>query len=290
MRNARERVLYQSILPCAGMWLHAKNLNGAHRNCVAFQKSEAIMFKKLNLALVASAALSLVGCGGGGGSSAGATSPAVVSSTATFQLRSVANAFRASGFGTTNFTANGTTATANTDGNCTGSLSYTSGGASTATTFEGQPALSGTSVSTMSFTNCTPASITSTSFSYYDTSYVALGSVNQDGSNYCVVTSPTALPLTFRVGDTGVLPQELCFTSSSKATADGRLDRSYVVEADTADSAIVNIISKNYNSSNQLLFTGQERIRFYANSATPQRVSIDIQYVTTSTIHLVFRR
>lgn len=245
---------------------------------------------KYKLAAALTAIMGLVACGGGGSSSASSTTSSVVTSTATFQLRSVVNTYRASGRGTRTYTANGTTATANTDGNCTGSLSNTTGGATTSTTFEGQPALSATSVSTLSFTNCTPASTTSTGINYYDTAYVEVGSVNQDGSNYCVVTTPTALPLTFRVGDVGTLPQELCYTSSTKVTSDGRLDKSYVIEADTADTALVNLISKRYNSSNQLLYTGQERIRFYASSTTPQGVSLDVQYATTSTLHLVFRR
>ena len=62
-----------------------------------------------------------------------------------------------------------------------------------------------------------------------------------------------------------------------------------VVEPDTASTAIVNAISKRYNQSGQLLYTSQSRRRIDA-SGTTTPLSSDIQYATTSTLRLVFRR
>ena len=64
---------------------------------------------------------------------------------------------------------------------------------------------------------------------------------------------------------------------------------SYVVEADTANTAIVNLISKAYNTANQPLFTQQGRYRIAADG-TLSVMTIDIQYSTTSTTHLIYTK
>lgn len=70
----------------------------------------------------------------------------------------------------------------------------------------------------------------------------------------------------------------------------GQQTHQYVVESGTGSSnAVINIITKSYNTSNQLLYIQQTRYRI---SSTGQLTvtSIDIQYSTTSTAHLVWTK
>jgi hypothetical protein len=226
----------------------------------------------------------LTGCGGGGGTPA-ATGPVV--STLTFPLRAASNAITANGESVT-LTAIGTSATQITDGLCSGTLTGTSGPANSATTFEGLPALSSVVVSTLSFSNCTPASTSTTYTDYYDSNYLPLGT-NVSGGSYTVWLTPPTIPASATVGATAIIGTETYYTNSTKSILDGRRDVSMVVEADTANTAVVNAISKRYNQSNQLLYTSQTRRRIDTLGATTY-VSSDIQYATTSTLHLVFRR
>lgn len=229
----------------------------------------------------------LSACGGGGGG--GATTPSgPVTSTLSFPLKATVNALTANGE-TVTLTAIGTSATQATDGLCSGTLTSTAGAANTATTFEGTAALSAVSVSTIALTNCTPASNASTSTEYYDSNYMPRGS-NVTGGSYSVWLTPPSIPTTVTVGATGIVGSETYYTNNTKATLDGRTDYSYVVEADTANTAIVNLVSKRYDQSGQLLHTSQSRRRIDATGTTFPYVSSDIQYATTSTLHLVFRR
>jgi hypothetical protein len=101
-------------------------------------------------------------------------------------------------------------------------------------------------------------------------------------------TAPN-IPSTARVNDVIVVGTKNYFTNTSGSVNDGRSDMTVVVEADTSTTAIVNQIVKSYNAAGQLTSTTQGRSRIDANG-TLTRVSIDIQYATTSTVHLVFRR
>jgi hypothetical protein len=58
-----------------------------------------------------------------------------------------------------------------------------------------------------------------------------------------------------------------------------------VIEADTATTAIANLISKKYNASNVLTSTEQDRYRIAADGSLTL-ISIDIQYANGSTTHL----
>jgi hypothetical protein len=225
----------------------------------------------LGLALAASV---LTGCGGGGGGGTpAATGP--VSSTLAFPLQS---AYRV-------LTANGMSKSFTISGSCSGSGTKTTSPANTATTFEGAFAFSAASTFTLSFTNCTPASIASTSTSYADTNYDPRG-FNSVGVNYGVFLTPLVIPTTVIVGGTAVLGTETLYTDSTKVTSNGRNDVSYVVEADTSTTAIINVISKSYNASGTLTSTEQDRYRINATGTLTPTV-FDIQYTNGSTIHLV---
>jgi hypothetical protein len=137
-------------------------------------------------------------------------------------------------------------------------------------------ALSGTTVVTTSFSNCTPSSSADTTTSYTNSSYIPLG-YSILGGKYGVYASTPVLPTTIRVSDTGIIGSVTRYTNSTKSTGAGRQDVSYVVEADTATTAIINVIAKFYSSSNTLEATEQDRYRIDANN-TMTPVSMDIVY------------
>ena len=61
---------------------------------------------------------------------------------------------------------------------------------------------------------------------------------------------------------------------------------SYVIEPDTANTAIVNMIDKSYDPSGTLTSTEQDRSRMMADG-TLIPISADLQYANGSTTHLV---
>jgi hypothetical protein len=227
-------------------------------------------------------ALALTACGGGGGGSPPPAGP--VTSTLSFPLLAGVTALDASGFNAT-LTANGTGAVP-ANGDCSGTVNLAAGPANVATMFEGAPALSATEVITFSFTNCLPANISETTTDYYSSTYMSLGySVLGDG--YGVWTAPPAIPASVMVGDTGIAGTIAAYTDSTKAVDDGRTDTSWIVEPDTATTAIVNVISKSYDSASNLESTEQDKYRI-TSTGVLTLISIDFQRVNPP-LHLVFR-
>ena len=236
------------------------------------------MSKFMNFALTGIvSAIFLAGCGGGS-----STTPAAVVTAAatTFALQSGYKTRVASG-STDNFTISGT---------CSGSATMSDSTPSSAT-FEGSPALSVTVTATISFTNCTPSSNASTSTGYYDSNYNPLGysTIGVDYGKFLTIPSP--LPVSVKVGDTAVFGTETIYADSTKQITTGQRTLSYVIETDGASTstAIANLITKQFNTSSQLLFTQQSRYRMAADG-TLTIVSIDVQYATTSTNHLVYTK
>ena len=230
---------------------------------------------KLFAAVVFSLLLAACGGGGGGGSSSGGGSTGPVASTNAFPLAS----------GYQSLIAAGQSVRFNSSGTCNGTFSNISAPANIATTFAGQPALSGSRVVSISFTNCTPSSTTTTETSYYDTNYLPKGFSIQ-GGNYAVYASTPNIPSTVHVGDVVVVGSINLYTSSAKTTSAGRVDESFVIEPDTATTAIVNVIDKTYDTSNVLTSTEQDRYRMQANGALTA-ISYDILY--SSGTHLILQ-
>ena len=126
------------------------------------------MINKFKL-LTATALFSLLSaCGGGGGGGGSATT--TVASTNAFDVSSGYRRLISTGFQKT-FTVGG---------GCSGSLTITAAPATTSATFEGTTGLSSVVVSTMTLTNCTPASSSTTETRYYDTNYVPRGISHAD--------------------------------------------------------------------------------------------------------------
>lgn len=90
------------------------------------------------------------------------------------------------------------------------------------------------------------------------------------------------------VGHAGIVGTITVYTDSSKNVVNGREDLSFVVEPDTASTAIVNLITRSYDSSSQLLYTEQDRYRITTTGALTL-VSIDAQFAPPDPVHLVFR-
>jgi hypothetical protein len=232
--------------------------------------------------------LTLVACGGGGGGGTPAALTGPVSSTLSFPMRSGLNALAANG-SSMSFTANGSATAPATDGQCSGTMTQTVAPATAGATFEGAPALSAVSIGSGSLSNCTPAVIASTTTGYYDSNYLPLGSSTQGGL-YGVYEVPPVIPNSATVGTLGNIGTLTLYAGSTNRVVQGRTDVSFVIEPDTATTAIINLISRRYDASSpaQLLSIEQDKYRMSSTGAlTP--ILVDIQYATTSTIHVVFR-
>ena len=231
-------------------------------------------YRNLTVAALVTSAF-LQACGGGGGGSYAGTSVTPVTS---FPLLAGYKARIAAG-ASDSYAISGT---------CAGNAAVTSA-AATPATFEGITGYSVAQTATINFTNCTPASAAVTSTVYYDSSYSPLGS-STIGVDYAKFeTAPPALPTSVKVGDTAVVATLTVYANSTKATVTGQRVLSYVVEADTSITAIANLITKAYNASGQLLYTQQSRFRIAADGSLTS-MSIDVQYSTTSTNHLVYTK
>ena len=216
--------------------------------------------------------LTIAACGGGGDSS-GPKAP--IASTNSFDISAGYKRISQSGF----------TKNLNVSGTCTGSFSLTNAPATTPTTFESAAAFSGNSVSSLTLSNCTPASNVATSTRYFDSTYAPLG-YSSFGGNYGVWANPAVLPTSAKVGDVAIVGIINLFSNSSKSFITGRQEISYVIEADTATTAIANLISKHYNASNTLTGTEQDRYRVAADGSLTL-ISMDIQNANGSTTHLL---
>ena len=216
-------------------------------------------------------------CGGGGGGSASPSGP--VASTLPFPLQSAYNTFVANGL-SKSFTISGT---------CSGTGNQAQAPATTASTFEGVAGFSATSSITMSLINCTPSSLAQSLTGYWDSNYVPLGyntGASDVAPNYAVYQTPPSIPTSVTVGGTGIIGTQTLYTSSTKATDFGTMILSYIMEADTSTTAIVNLISKTYNTSDTLLWTNQERWRI-SSTGVLTLLSQDIQYSNGSAMHLI---
>jgi hypothetical protein len=116
-----------------------------------------------------------------------------------------------------------------------------------------------------------------------------MGSIGP-GTEYAVFESaPTAIPTTARVGDTAQVSALAVYSDSTKTTRTGRRVMSYAIEPDTATTALLNLITKSYNAAGELITTHQTRYRIAANGSLTL-VSIDLQYSTISTMHLLMTK
>jgi hypothetical protein len=224
--------------------------------------------------LVMSAVALLTACGGGGSSSSSSSgnigsndsSSAPVASSLTFDVGSALRALTISGQ-RSNFSIKASNG-------CLGSGSITSGPTTTNATFEGKPALSSNSIFIVNYTNCVPATSSNTTTSYVDTNYLPLGTV---GDKYIVYTGKFNLPSAIKVGDVGIFADAQRYTDNTKTTPDGTAQISYLVEADTASTALITVATKVLGNSKLLEST--QLTKYTINSSNVlSLVTLTIQY------------
>lgn len=215
--------------------------------------------------------LFLLGCSGGGGGSGG-TGP--VTSTLSFPLQSGMKASVQQG-GSTNFSVSGT---------CSGTANMNISTPLPAT-FKNIAALSVVIASSMNLPNCTPSYLYGTHTDYFDSNYNPLGTIKGSG-NYGVYQTPPAIPVSVKVGDAGTIGTIEYYTDNTEFFLVSQDEISYVIEPDTAYTAIVNMIDKSYDLNGTLTSTEQDRYRIKADGTlTP--ISADLQAANGSTTPLV---
>jgi len=226
------------------------------------------------------AAVLMSACGGGGGSSGGGA----VTSASTFNVRSGYQAHISAG-GTDNYNVSGT---------CSGTAQIVNG-AVAPTTFEGAAALGATQTATVNFApnSCQPSVSTASGTNYYDSNYALIGSV-VNGVEYATVmsgTTPVPLPSGAKVGDSGALTSLTTYQDASKTPPPtGSRTVTYAVGADTATTAILDIIVNTYNASNVLQVTQTSRYRVAADGSLTV-LSIDVLYSNAAGgAHLVYTK
>jgi hypothetical protein len=206
-----------------------------------------VMLKMIKILAAVSTLAVVTACGGGGGGAA------PVASTSAFPLHDI----HVSSYITTssaNFTVSGTV----NSYSVTGSGTRTEGAVS-AGTFESVPALQRTSTITGSINvNSQTVSLASSEVAYVDSNYNLLG---VDGSQYIVVTSSNALPNAAHVNDTGTWYVANRYPSSAKASLSGTRTVTYVLEADTATTALLTLIGTDKDIGGTTVATSTEQYR-----------------------------
>ena len=179
----------------------------------------------------------LAACGGGGNGGSGTSTSADV-----FQLRT---AF-------INYILDNSSQPFSLSGYDNG-VSYSGSGTATqgslySVTFEGHPALQKTSTATGTLTangQSRPLAVSATA--YVDGNYNVLGFY---GNEYEVVSTSNPIPATAKVNDTGVWYTTTRYTSPGKTTRNGTATATFVLEPDTANTALLKIITVERDNSN----------------------------------------
>ena len=149
--------------------------------------------------------------------------------------------------------------TFNATGDCKGTFSISDSPAFK-TTWNGQAAYAVGTTEIVNISNCSLGfSGTQTNITYYDMNFVELAKSHSDGSysEYVKSSQPTSL----KVGDTGTLGTWTHWNNTSKSVKYEIDVHSYVVESDTTNSVIFNLIDRTYDNNNQLEITSQLRFR-----------------------------
>lgn len=229
-----------------------------------------MQIQRITLGGLALCAAFLTACGGNS-DEAGSSGP--IKSTLTFPLQA----------GYKKWVDAGSSVNYRVSGTCSGT-STISESKPTATTFENAPALATTYTATTSVSNCTPSQSSSTQTAYYSATYAPVGN-ETTGQSYAAPTADIAIPSSVRVGESAVLGRLNVYSSSAKTTLLGSIDLSYVIEADTASTAIVNLVSKRYNTSNQWLLTSQLRYRMAADGSL---TALSVSTLNVNGVQLLF--
>ncbi len=205
------------------------------------------MLKMIKILVAVSAMALMTACGGGGG----AATP--VASTDTFPLTTIlANSLQSS---SNTFAIRGTSSEATIAGSGT-----VTRGSLNAGTFEGVAAQQRTTTITGSFTvNGTSYALNASTVDWFDSKNVPVG--ESGGTDYVVVTGTPTVPATVRVNDTGTLYTANRYSNSTKSVLRGTETVTYVVEADTASTALLTLIVTEKDNSNTTKSTISSQVR-----------------------------
>jgi len=212
----------------------------------------------------------LVACGGGGGSGGSA------SSTETFQLRTAYVSYTNS-TGSWPFTVTGSTSGVNVTGSGT-----TTAGSISGTTFEGQAAQAKTTTITGTINaNGRSVPLATTGTSYVSSNYDLLG--NSSATSYEVVSSSIPIPATARINDTGTWYSSTRYTDQSKTTRRGTATATFVLEPDTASTALLKIIRIEKDTANTVTSTSTIAFRITPAGALTRLSETNVQGTATLT-------
>jgi len=158
--------------------------------------------------------------------------------------------------------------------------------------FEGIDGFVSAETDTVDFTSpdCTSGQVLK--FFYFDSNYIPLGFVETvPTSRFSEFTTlPSSLPTGVKVGDGALYATQSTFTDGSKSTVTGRRELSYVIENNGSPLngtfyAIANLITRTFDTSNQLLSTEQARY-LIGIDGTLKAISIDV--TTSDGTHFVY--
>lgn len=227
------------------------------------------MYSKLKIALIASTIALLSACGGGGSGAPAAS--VLVASTSAFNLQSLMTAYVVS-TGSYAFTVTGTVANVAASGS--GTITY---GAVSSGTFEGISAIQKTSsvIGTLSG-NGVNVPLASSVVDWYDSNYLQKG--QSGGAEYIVVNGTATAPVSAKINDTGTLYTASRYTNSSKTSSFGTMTVTYVMEADTASTALLTLIYTYKNLSGATTQTSTIQLRI-----TPANTFTRIKETVTET-------
>lgn len=252
------------------------------------------------IALLVTATLFITGCGGGGG---GGNVGATTVSTLAFPLQAAYLSRISGGSGDSYSVSGDCSGRAGISNTVPGAPVILASGKPVPQLFVGKPAWP--SREFVSIT-CHNSYSSASSYKFYDSNYSLLGyyipaSVNEN-AEYAQVTSSTPIPRTVHVGDSLTtttlsistdITKSYGFDISTKLgdTSTGYATMSYVIEPDTATTAIVNVITKKYHNAQpapELFATQQSRYRI-TSDGTLNSISTDIVWHTLAQ-HMTFNR
>lgn len=223
-------------------------------------------FYKLACASVMSALLTACGGGGGGGSNSGDFPGSGIDSPLTFHPRS-GFAARINSPTDDNFTIEYKVA----GGGCTGNANFTTNPARPPRQqFEGVDSLAVDQTGTIS---CSGQSSTASGTTYFDVNnYGEIGfknSASNGSTEYDVLadqsTSPPALPVDAKTGDTGTLSTLTVYRDNSKGTPLGKRILSYEIGKDTTTTAILVLVNQLYDADGNLQVTQRSSYQMAAD-------------------------
>lgn len=192
-----------------------------------------------------------VACGGGGEGTPISSAP--IASVDTFQFKTAFVNY-VSDSRSLPFTITGTTSGVSVTGSGTVTQSTL-----TSSTFEGLPVLQKVTAITGSLIgNGVTVPLATTSTSFIDSNYVMKGI---SSSEYMVVTSGGVIPTTAKVNDTGNWYSASRYTTSAKTTLLGTTDMAFVLQPDTASTAILKLIQVDKNTTGTTMRTSTLSLR-----------------------------